>query len=215
MKVIEIFDSIDGEGIFAGELATFIRLAGCNLRCRYCDTKYSFNADTAEDMCINDIIQKCKEYGNKHITLTGGEPLIHKEALELVKQLCKLDYIVNIETNGSIDISPYQMPNTVITADYKTKASGENKRMLDTNLSQLRYTDVLKIVCSANDFDDIEKLLCGTKIKALIYLSPIFGEVEPVQLVYFLKSLRGKTKNKVKMQIQLHKIIWDADKRGV
>lgn len=215
MKVIEIFDSIDGEGIFAGELATFIRLAGCNLRCRYCDTTYSFKADTAEDMCLNDIIKKCKEYGNKHITLTGGEPLIHKEALELVKQLCKLDYIVNIETNGSIDISPYQMVNTVITADYKTKSSGENKRMLNTNLSQLRNTDVLKIVCSANDFDDIEKLLCSTEIKAPIYLSPIFKEVKPVQLVDFLKNLRGKTKNRVKMQIQLHKIIWDADKRGV
>lgn len=215
MKVIEIFDSIDGEGIFAGCLATFIRLAGCNLRCLYCDTLYAMDIANAKEMSVNEILNECKKIGNQHITLTGGEPLIHKEALELVKQLCKLDYIVNIETNGSIDISPYQMVNTVITADYKTKFSGENKRMLNTNLSQLRNTDVLKIVCSANDFDGIEKLVCSTEIKAPIYLSPIFGEVEPVQLVDFLKRLRGKTKNRVKMQIQLHKIIWSADKRGV
>lgn len=215
MKVIEIFDSIDGEGVFAGELATFIRLAGCNLRCRYCDTKYSFDPQNAEDMSITTIVNKCRSIGNKHVTLTGGEPLIHEETKLLINSLCNNGYIVNIETNGSIDVMPYQLPNTIITADYKTISSGENKRMHLLNIIRLRSCDVLKIVCASADFYDVEKLLQECEIKAQVILSPIYGEIEPVELVEFMKKIRGKTSNRIKMQIQLHKIIWDADKRGV
>lgn len=215
MKVIEIFDSIDGEGVFAGELATFIRLAGCNLRCRYCDTKYSFDPQNAEDMSITTIVNKCKSIGNKHVTLTGGEPLIHKEAKTLINSLCNNGHIVNIETNGSIDVMPYQLPNTIITADYKTISSGENKKMHLLNLVYLRECDVIKIVCAPVDLYDVEKLLTEYSTKAIVILSPIYGEIEPVELVEFMKKIRGKTRNRIKMQIQLHKIIWDADKRGV
>lgn len=215
MKVIEIFDSIDGEGVFAGELATFIRLAGCNLRCRYCDTKYSFDPQNAEDMSITTIVNKCRSIGNKHVTLTGGEPLIHKEAKQLINSLCNNGHIVNIETNGSIDVMPYQLPNTIITADYKTISSGENKKMHLLNLVYLRECDVIKIVCAPVDLYDVEKLLTEYSTKAIVILSPIYGEIEPVELVEFMKKIRGKTRNRIKMQIQLHKIIWDADKRGV
>lgn len=215
MKVIEIFDSIDGEGIFAGELATFIRLAGCNLRCRYCDTKYSFNQNEAEEMSVTTIVNKCRAIGNKHITLTGGEPLIHKDVKLLINSLCKAGYFVNIETNGSIDVMPFQLPGTMITADYKTISSGANDKMSLQNLVRLRSCDVLKIVCAPLDLQDVESLLKEYSIAATVILSPIYGEMQPEMLVDFLKKLRGKTSNRIKMQIQLHKIIWGADKRGV
>lgn len=217
MNVIEIFDSIDGEGIFAGTLATFIRLAGCNLRCSYCDTGYALNAENGNEIETSKILESVKALGNKHITLTGGEPLIHYGTKYLVKQLVGAGYIVNIETNGSIDISEYQTENTVITMDYKTVSSGECSKMKLENLPLLRDTDVLKIVCRESDFDSITKLLTNDSLKCYIYISPIFGEIEPEKIVEFMKYLRdsGINTEKIRIQLQLHKIIWNPNERGV
>lgn len=215
MKVIEIFDSVDGEGKFAGALATFIRLAGCNLRCRYCDTKYSFDMSNAFEISIEEIVKRCDEIGNRHITLTGGEPLIHKDAKWLVNELCGRGFKVNIETNGSVDFTEFQNDNTIITADYKTPSSGENGKMYVERLHLLRNYDVLKIVCNETDLDDVEALLTQNTFNAEIYLSPIFGEISLERLVDFLKTLRGKTNNQIRVQIQLHKVIWSPNKRGV
>ena len=217
MRVVEIFDSIDGEGIFAGTLATFIRLAGCNLRCSYCDTGYALNAENGNEMETSKILEAVKAFGNKHITLTGGEPLIHYGAKYLVKQLTKAGYIVNIETNGSIDISEYQTENTVITMDYKTASSGECSKMKLENLPLLRDTDVLKIVCRESDFPSILNLLKKNQIKSYIYISPIFGKVEPEKLVGFVQAMRdtGIDTQKIRVQLQLHKIIWNPEQRGV
>lgn len=214
MNVIEIFDSIDGEGIYTGCLATFIRLAGCNLRCRYCDTKYSFTGGTK--MSIDEIIEQVDAIGNKHITLTGGEPLIHREVEKLINRLCEKGYTVNIETNGSVNIVPYQFENTVITMDYKTISSGENGHMCDNYIKLLRTKDVLKIVCNEDDFEDIEQMLKRVKPRAQIFISPIFNEIKPEMLVNFSKLLRDKgICDNVRVQIQLHKIIWKPDARGV
>lgn len=214
MNVIEIFDSIDGEGIYTGCLATFIRLAGCNLRCRYCDTKYSFTGGTK--MSIDEIIEQVDAIGNKHITLTGGEPLIHREVEKLINRLCEKGYTVNIETNGSVNIVPYQFENTVITMDYKTISSGENGHMCDNYIKLLRTKDVLKIVCNEDDFEDIEQMLKRVKPRAQIFISPIFNEIKPKMLVNFSKRLRDKgICDNVRVQIQLHKIIWKPDARGV
>lgn len=214
MNVIEIFDSIDGEGIYTGCLATFIRIAGCNLRCRYCDTKYSFTGGTK--MSIDEIIEKVDAIGNKHITLTGGEPLIHREVENLIDRLCEKGYTVNIETNGSVDVVLYQFENTVITMDYKTISSGENDHMCDNFIKLLRTKDVLKIVCNEDDFEDIEQMLKRVKPRAQIFISPIFNEIKPEMLVNFSKRLRDKgICDNVRVQIQLHKIIWEPDARGV
>ena len=214
MNVIEIFDSIDGEGIYTGCLATFIRIAGCNLRCRYCDTKYSFTGGTK--MSIDEIIEKVDAIGNKHITLTGGEPLIHREVENLIDRLCEKGYTVNIETNGSVDVVLYQFENTVITMDYKTISSGENDHMCDNFIKLLRTKDVLKIVCNEDDFEDIEQMLKRVKPRAQIFISPIFNEIKPEMLVNFSKRLRDKgVCDNVRVQIQLHKIIWEPDARGV
>lgn len=168
-------------------------------------------------MSISEIVNAVKQIGNKHITLTGGEPLLNKQAPELVSKLCREGFIVNIETNGTIDVVQYQNENTVITMDYKTESSGENTKMSVDRINTLRSCDILKIVCCETDFDDVEKLLSLIQTDAYIYISPIFGKVNPVSLVNFLKRMREKNirSENIRMQIQLHKIIWHPEQRGV
>lgn len=215
--VNEIFGSIDGEGIRTGELATFIRLAGCNLRCSYCDTEYALNIKNGTEMSIDEILEKVKEIGYKNITLTGGEPLIHKNVEKLIDRLINEDYIVNIETNGAVDINKYISKNLILTMDFKTKSSNMMKYMNLQNIAKLRSNDVLKFVCSKDDFNDIKKILKEYDIKSYIYLSPIFEKIEPSELVDFLKELHkeGVNTSKIRVQVQLHKIIWDPMERGV
>ena len=165
MIVNEIFSSIDGEGIRTGELATFIRLAGCNLRCRYCDTEYALDNNLGSEMNITEILNEVKKYKNRNITLTGGEPLAHKETNKLIEELIKNNYFVNIETNGSIDIEPY-IGKCLITMDYKCKSSLMEKTMLLSNLEKLSETDVLKFVINSEDFDCKEKIMIDFNIKS-------------------------------------------------
>lgn len=216
MIVNEIFSSIDGEGIRTGELATFIRLAGCNLRCRYCDTEYALDNNSGSKMNITEILNEVKKYKNRNITLTGGEPLAHKETNKLIEELIKNNYFVNIETNGSIDIEPY-VGKCLITMDYKCKSSLMEKTMLLSNLEKLSETDVLKFVINSEDFDCIENILKNFNIKSYIYISPIFNEINLPDIVEFMKRCneKGIDMSKVRMQIQLHKIIWNPDMRGV
>lgn len=215
--VNEIFGSIDGEGIRTGELATFIRLAGCNLRCTYCDTDYSLSIKDGKEMSIDEILEKVKEIGYKNVTLTGGEPLIHQNVEQLIDSLIENGYKINIETNGAVDITPYISKNLILTMDYKTNSSGMMKYMINKNLSLLRDYDVLKIVCSKDDFTDIKNILRNNDIKSYIYLSPIFNQIQPSELVDFLKELHneGFDTSKIRIQVQLHKIIWEPNKRGV
>lgn len=217
MKVIEMFDSIDGEGIFAGCLATFIRLAGCNLRCLYCDTLYAMDIANAKEMSANEILNECKKIGNQHITLTGGEPLIHKDVDKLINILCNNGFFVNIETNGTIDFEKYRRNNVIITMDYKTISSGENSRMSASRIELLRPCDALKIVCEESDFEDIKAMLQSCNIRSHVFLSPVFGKINPQGLVTFAKRIRdSKTfAGDLRVQLQLHKIIWNPDKRGV
>lgn len=217
MKIVEIFDSIDGEGKFTGTLATFIRLGGCNMRCSYCDTGYALKATDGVEMTVEQIIDEVKRIGNKHVTLTGGEPLQNKSTPALVDNLCKSGYFVNIETNGSFDVSAYQNENTIITMDYKTISSGENHKMSIERINTLRSCDVLKIVCADSDLHDVAKLLSEIETDAEVYISPVFGKEDPKELVTFLKMLRDtKVKSeRIRVQIQLHKIIWNPEERGV
>lgn len=216
MKVVEIFGSIDGEGLRTGELATFIRLAGCNLRCSYCDTCYALKNSDGIEMTIDEILEKVKNIGYKNITLTGGEPLIHKDIDELIKTLLENDYMINIETNGSIDISNLDK-RILITMDYKTPASNEENKMNLANFNYLKENDVMKFVCNRNDLPKVKEIIKNNNIKSYIYLSPIFNEIEPVELVDFLKELHKENidTKKIRVQIQLHKIIWSPDERSV
>lgn len=215
MKVNEIFYSIEGEGIRAGELTTFIRLSGCNLRCKYCDTTYAFTEGT--EMCIEDIMDEVGNIGILNVTLTGGEPLIHKDIDRLIDVLIENGYRINIETNGSVDITKYLEKDLVITMDYKTPESGEEEKMILSNLEALRKGDVLKFVMGSSDKDRVFYIINRYKPKSYIYLSPIFGEIDPKELVDFQKVMRlgGIDVTKIRTQLQLHKYIWDPNTKGV
>lgn len=218
MRVNEIFGSIDGEGIKSGELATFVRFVGCNARCKYCDTAYALTANDGEEKSIDEILTEVKAIGYKNITLTGGEPLLQKDIDVLIQELLDAGYKVNIETNGSIDIRKYNDDSRItVTMDYKTKSSGAEHLMRLENLENLQDKDVLKFVCYRDDLESVKQILENYDIKAYIYLSPVFGEIEPVELVDFLKQCYkdGINTDKMRVQLQLHKIIWNPDERGV
>lgn len=216
MRVVEKFVSINGEGLRSGELAVFIRFANCNLRCSYCDTKYSFINPIYTEESIDELVKYVKSTGVKNVTLTGGEPLIQNEIKELMIELSNVGNKIEIETNGSINIAPYlNIPNVTFTLDYKLKGSGMEMYMDLTNYDLLRKNDVIKFVVS--DYDDLEKTKEIIKKydlinKANCLISPVWGRIEFEKIVNFLKDNKL---NDVKMQLQIHKIIWDKDKRGV
>lgn len=215
LLVSEIFSSIEGEGIRAGYPATFIRLFGCNLRCTYCDSMYACEGTEFVKMSIAEIMSAVEAMGNKRVTLTGGEPLIHKNVHELVTALLDKDYEVNIETNGAVDIASYvHMNNVIITMDFKCTDSGMREKMIYDNLFCLTSKDVLKFVVGSRedlyDMLNIVKTFYG--ITAQMFVSPVFGKIEPAEIVDFIKEhkLQG-----VRLQLQLHKFIWEPQKRGV
>ena len=217
MRVVEMFDSIDGEGVRAGELAVFVRLAGCNLRCSYCDTEYALHRSAGEEMPLQEVLSRILGYGLKNVTVTGGEPLLCAECLPLVQALCAKGCSVNIETNGSLDVAPYAIPGTIICMDWKTPSSGEEDRMCSANLDLLRPQDVLKFVIAEEDFPCVERILSSHDLPCWVYLSPVFGRVEPEKIVAFMKYLHGKglRTDRLRVQLQLHKYIWPPSARGV
>lgn len=239
MKVVEIFNSIDGEGIRTGELTTFIRLWGCNLRCGYCDTRYSYCQDNAEtipykEMAIEEIIKECDKYDTDNITLTGGEPLIHLDVKYLLKALSEAGYNVNVETNGSVPIKSYYntngyqevgYENVFFTVDYKSLSSTMNDKMYIDNFDVRKnkwHNVVYKFVVGSKE--DLLKakeiienyILTEDDNENVIYFSPIFGDIEPKEIVEFMQEHKlFNSKTPIRCQLQLHKFIWPVDQRGV
>lgn len=215
MKVVEIFNSIEGEGKRVGKPCTFIRLFGCNLRCKYCDSLYAVESGSSyEEMSVEDILQKVQEYGCPSVTVTGGEPLIHKGINVLLSVLATSGYEVNVETNGTVEPRYYLQDRVFYTVDYKTDASGESSKM-NPRAFRLQLGDVIK--CVVGSEEDMKQSLAYLKLIGAdkfpnIYLSPVFGMIEPVKLVEFVKE------NKLwnwSVQLQIHKVIWDPQKKGV
>ena len=218
-NISETFSSINGEGTKAGQLAFFIRFTGCNLNCSYCDTKWA-NEKNAEfiPMTAEKILGAAKNSGIKNITVTGGEPLIQKEIIPLLKLLCENNFNVEIETNGAADISEAAkiFPNRpAITLDYKLPSSGMEKFMRMENYNFLDKKDTVKFVAgSISDLEKAAEIISKYNLteKCHVYLSPVFGKIIPEDMVDFML---GKKLNGVNLQLQLHKIIWNPDKRGV
>lgn len=220
LKVMEIFHSIDGEGIRAGELTTFIRLAGCNLHCKYCDTAYSIkpNKDQFAYWTVDALVNEVKY---KNVTITGGEPLLHGETMQLAEKLVKLGRNVNIETNGTIVPPPRSdeaLGEIFYTVDYKCGASGHEDKMKPEVFKPLALFDVIK--CVVGSWEDMENALkklkewiptLGGATSPWVYFSPVFGKIEPREIVKFMqeKNLVGK----FRVQLQLHKFIWDPRER--
>lgn len=224
MKINEIFLSIEGEGKRTGLPAVFIRTFGCQLCCPYCDTQYACKGEDYKEMSVDNIVDEVLTYGVNRVTFTGGEPLIQPDADELINRLRVEGIEVNVETNGAVPLmdSAFRSNSYFYTMDWKSISSGMSDKMIPDNLYKLGEQDVLKFVVSTeedlNQMKDIlsqlekELLSYGAKIEFQVYVSPIFGEIEPKELVeYVLKNHL----NNVHVQVQLHKVIWDPDKRGV
>ena len=218
-KVVEKFVSINGEGTRAGELAVFIRMKGCNLDCRYCDTKWANQENASyEIMTEEDIRNYIRDTGVKNVTLTGGEPLFRKDMDILIDYLMQdKDRVVEIETNGSLNIKEYaEMKNRAsFTMDYKLGASGMEEKMCLENFAYLDKRDTVKFVVGSQEdlkraAEIIEKYALTGKVS--VYFSPVFGAIEPEEIVDFMVQNRL---NDVRMQLQMHKFIWDPEKRGV
>lgn len=223
MKVVEIFTSIDGEGKRAGLPTTFIRLHGCNLNCSFCDTRYGCEGDDYCVMSVKEIVEWCDSMGVKSVTLTGGEPLIHPGAKMLVEQLLELGYWVNVETNGTVDVNKfrdslitgrkYGTSRLFFTVDYKCPGSGMHTHMQQDMYSRLLPTDVVKFVVSDQaDMDFALSVMETIQTDAEIYFSPVFGAIEPKEIVDYIMEHKLYD---CRVQLQLHKLIWDPNKRGV
>lgn len=219
MKVVEIFKSIDGEGIRAGFPVTFIRLFGCNLNCSYCDSRYACeetDGTVYTEMTVDEIFNQVYKMGSQRITLTGGEPLIHTDVMELIDKLTDKNFKVNIETNGSVNIFPFLSgakhdKRLIFTVDYKCPTSGEESKMELQNLKYLRMQDVLKfVVGSKEDLDVCRRLRQYTN--AQVFISPVFGKIEPKEIVEYMLE---HDMEDCRIQLQLHKFIWNPEMRGV
>lgn len=217
--VAERFVSINGEGTKAGQPAVFIRFTGCNLRCSYCDTMWA-NEENAPhtQMTAEEIYEYIKSTGIKNVTITGGEPLIQNGIAELLYILAgDRELYVEIETNGSADLSPFaDMKNRPsFTMDYKLPSSGMEKHMLTDNFRFLDTRDTVKFVSgSITDLKRAKEIIYEFSLdhRTNVYISPVFGKIKPSEIVEFM--LKNKM-NGINMQLQIHKFIWPPDMRGV
>lgn len=215
MRVCEIFTSIEGEGIRAGKVCTFVRFVGCNLRCAWCDTVYSY--DGGKDMTPDQILSEIPGDAAL-VTMTGGEPLLQdaSDIGRLVDGMVSRGIEVNFETNGSVDFTPFQRDGVMITADYKLPSSGMSEKMDIDVLKKLRGCDVLKfVVGSEGDIKEMEEVISALMPVCHVFVSPVFGMMEPARLADWLKGYGLKNRTDIRLQIQLHKAIWPPEMRGV
>jgi 7-carboxy-7-deazaguanine synthase len=180
LKINEIYFSIQGESSKAGMPCIFVRLTYCNLRCEYCDTAYAFYE--GRDYSIDEVLLEVKKFGCRHVEITGGEPLVQPEVLELMKRLCDEGYLVMLETGGSLPIEKIDNRVTIIM-DLKCPSSGMLKKNLYENINFLKSTDEVKFVIgNKEDYDWSKKIVSRYKLteKCTILFSVVFGQLEPL-----------------------------------
>lgn len=218
-KVVEIFESINGEGRRVGQLAIFIRLQKCNLNCSYCDTRWANGDDAPYTLMSEDeIYDRILKSGIKNITLTGGEPLLHKDVEILLEKIGENPNLsLEIETNGSIELEKFsKLKNPpLFTMDYKLPSSKmENKMCLD-NFKYLTLKDTVKfVVGTIEDLKKAKEIIERYSLigKCAVYFSSVFNSIDPIEIVKFMKENRL---NGVNLQLQIHKFIWDPESKGV
>lgn len=211
IKVNEIFFSIQGESSRAGLPCVFVRLTYCNLRCSYCDTEYAFYEGS--DFSIDEIVDRVKSYNCNLVEITGGEPLMQNECLDLMKILCDSGFDVMLETGGSLPINSID-PRVMIIMDFKCPSSGMMKKNLFANIKFLKNNDEVKFVIgNREDYEWSKKIISTYELdrKCAILFSVVFGALEPVKLVNWILE----EKLDVRFQLQMHKIIWHPETKGV
>jgi 7-carboxy-7-deazaguanine synthase len=211
LKVNEIYHSIQGESSKSGLPCVFVRLTYCNLRCAYCDTEYAFYE--GDDKSIEEIINDFKKFNCKLVEVTGGEPLVQKECLDLMKRLCDEGFDVMLETGGSLPIKDID-ERVLIIMDLKCPSSKMEMKNLYENINFLKPKDELKFVIgNREDYAWSKELISkyDLKDKSEILFSVVFGELEPVSLVNWIIE----DKLDVRYQLQMHKYIWHPETKGV
>lgn len=212
--VTETFLSIQGESTHAGELCFFIRLAGCNLKCRYCDTQYSSRQSDGKPETLELLIEKAVSSGVDLVEITGGEPLTQQATIPLCEKLLNSGMTVMIETNGSLPV--WELPDGVIRIlDCKTPSSGESGSNLYKNYDFLTPRDEVKfVIADRGDYDFSQKIIreynLPAKTRALLF-SPVWGKIELRQLAEWMIADRSPAR----LQLQMHKLIWGPDQTGV
>ena len=213
LKVNEIFYSIQGESSFIGIPCVFVRLTGCNLRCSYCDTRYAYEEGTLWD--IPDILDRISSYHCPLVEITGGEPLLQEETPLLIRDLLDRGCHVLLETNGSRPIRTID-ERCVRIVDIKCPSSGESRSNDYRNLDDLTGQDEIKFVLGERkDYDFAKEILISRNLANRISHPPIFSPVtnslDPKKLVRWILEDHLP----VRFQLQLHKILWENDVRGV
>lgn len=210
LRIFEIFYSLQGESSRVGLPTVFIRLTGCPLRCVYCDTEYAFKG--GGNMTLDEIMQQVAQYGTRYICVTGGEPLAQKGCGELLTRLCDANYQVSLETSGAMDLTPVDARVKVIM-DIKTPGSGEMLKNRWENLPLLKVGDEVKwVVCSREDYDWARQMMAEQPFPTDCdhLFSPSFHQVSGETLASWILQ----DQLHVRMQLQLHKILW-GEKQGV
>ena len=211
LRINEIYYSVQGESTHSGCPCIFIRLTYCNLRCSYCDTEYAFY--DGKDMEITDIMIEIKRWNCNLVEVTGGEPLFQDECIDLMNELVNSNYEVMLETGGSLSIS--DVPKKVVKiVDFKCPSSGMVKKNLWSIVDDLHAHDEVKFVIgNREDFDWAKDRITEyslDKICTLLF-SPTFGEIDPQQIVEWILAENLP----VRMQLQMHKMIWSPEEKGV
>lgn len=211
IRITEIFYSLQGEAKTAGIPTVFVRLTGCPLRCRYCDTAYAFSG--GELQSIDDIVSEVETHGAQYVTVTGGEPLAQPACLELLSALCDKGYAVSLETGGAIDIAGVDRRVSVVL-DLKTPASGEAGRNLYENIHHLKPDDQVKfVVCNREDYEwarfKISEYELSQRVGEVLF-SASHEALSSATLADWILA----DKLPVRLQIQLHKYLW-GDRPGV
>lgn len=217
VRVSEVFHSLQGESTWAGVPCTFVRLTGCPLRCVWCDTSYAFHG--GERRTLTDVIDQVRDIGSSLVELTGGEPLAQPNAFVLAERLADAGHTVLVETSGAIDVAPLD-PRAHKIMDLKCPGSGESHRNLWTNLDHLGSGDEVKfVVKDREDWDwtartirdrGLDEMVTAGRLRALL-ISPVWGEMDPETLADWATASHLP----VRFQVQLHKLIWGADRKGV
>ena len=210
IRITEIFHSIQGESSHAGRPCVFVRLTGCNLRCRWCDSVYTFTG--GEKMSLESILERVKSYGCNLVEVTGGEPLAQAESLTLIRALLDEGYEVLIETSGSIDVAPVDRRAKLIL-DVKCPGSGEVAKNLWSNLDILHPHDEIKfVIADRTDYEFARDLVRARDLgRWTVLFSPVYGEIPMKDLAEWMLADRLPAR----FQTQLHKHIWGADVHGV
>ena len=211
LMVNEIFVSLQGESRWQGLPCVLVRLTGCPLRCRWCDTTYAY--EQGRELDLAEVVDRVLAMEVGLVELTGGEPLAQAEAPALLTQLCDQGLTVLLETSGALDIAPVD-PRTHVIMDYKCPSSGMEHRMLGTNLDRLEAKDELKLVLADREDYLVARALIQKRRPSLacpVTLSTVWGHLAPELLAQWMLEDRLPAR----LQLQLHKCLWGASTRGV